>query len=220
MIRSGLILMIRQNTKEGQSPYAIGKELGISKNTAKKYKSNEITKHGLQDRTKQSKLDSFKPAVDQMVGDGIFNCVVIYERLQQMGYTGRITLIKDYVSPLCPARNCPAERYEKQAQMGWVYIDEHGAVHKTPAFMMILGNSWVKYVEFTKRCDFYSLLRCIVKAFEYFGGVPQIVLTDRMKTVIDGSEAGKPLWNKRFEDFTIDMGFIPKVCRLRRPQTK
>jgi len=85
---------------------------------------------------------------------------------------------------------------------------------------MILGNSRAKYLEFTKRCDFYSLLRCIVNAFEYFGGIPEIVLTDRMKTVIEGSEAGKPLWNKRFEDFASDMGFMPKVCRPRRPQTK
>ncbi|WP_432718917.1 hypothetical protein [Pectinatus frisingensis] len=58
---------------------------------------------------------------------------------------------------------------------------------------MILGHSRAKYVELTKRCDFYSLLRCIVNAFEYFGGVPQIVLADIMKTVLDGSEAGKPL---------------------------
>jgi hypothetical protein len=41
-----------------------------------------------------------------------------------------------------------------------------------------------------------------------------------MKTVIDGSESGKPLWNKRFEDFATAMGFVPKVCRPRRPQTK
>jgi transposase len=41
-----------------------------------------------------------------------------------------------------------------------------------------------------------------------------------MKTVIDGREAGKPLWNSRFEDFAAEMGFIPKVCRPRSPQTK
>ena len=75
-------------------------------------------------------------------------------------------------------------------------------------------------MEFTKRCDFYSLLRCIVNALEHFGGVPKTILTDRMKTVIDGSEAGKPVWNRRFEDFARDMGFIPKACRARRPQTK
>jgi hypothetical protein len=100
------------------------------------------------------------------------------------------------------------------------YIDEMGHVHKTPVFTMIMSHSRAKYVEFTKRCDLYSLLRCMVNAFEYYGGVPEIVLTDRMKTVIHGMEAGKPIWNSRFEDFAADMGFVPKVCRARRPQTK
>ena len=228
MIRSGLILMIRQKKQEGQSPYAIAKELGISKNTAKKYAAGETGQQRLKGRIKPSKLDSYKPNIDKMVSNGIFNCVVIYERLQELGYTGGITIIKDYVKDMRPARSSPAvRRYEtlpgKQAQMDWGithYIDEGSIIHKTPVFIMIMGNSRCKYVEFTKRCDFYSLLRCMVNAFEYFGGVPQIVLTDRMKTVIDGSEAGKPLWNKRFENFAADMGFIPKVCRPRRPQTK
>ena len=37
MIRSGLITMIREKSQKGKSAYAISKELGISKNTAKKY---------------------------------------------------------------------------------------------------------------------------------------------------------------------------------------
>ena len=228
MIRSGLILMIRQKAQSGQSPYAIGKEMNISKNTVKKYIAGPVSDHGLKGRTRPSKLDSYKPAINQMVANGIFNCVVIRERLQEMGYDGGVTIVKDYVQTMRPPRNSPAvRRYEtlpgKQAQMDWGivhYLDERGIIHKTPAFVMILGNSRVKYVEFTKRCDFYSLLRCIVNAFEYFGGVPQVILTDRMKTVIDGSEAGQPLWNKRFEEFATDMGFVPKVCRPRRPQTK
>jgi len=36
MIRSGLINMIREKAQKGKSAYAIGMELGISKNTAKK----------------------------------------------------------------------------------------------------------------------------------------------------------------------------------------
>jgi len=65
-----------------------------------------------------------------------------------------------------------------------------------------------------------ELFRCMVNAFEYFGGVPETVLTDNMKTVILGREAGKPIWNSLFEDFAKDMGFIPKVCRPRSPRTK
>ena len=228
MIRSGLILMIRQEAQSGQTAYAIGKKLGISKNTAKKYIKDVPEDHGLKERKRPSKLDPYKLQVDTLMSRGIFNCVVIMERIQDAGYDGGITIIKDYVQNKRPPRNTPAvRRYEtlpgKQAQMDWGivhYIDEKGIVHKAPAFMMILGSSRTKYLEFTKRCDFYSLLRCIVNAFEYFDGVPEIVLTDRMKTVIDGSEAGKPLWNKRFEDFASDMGFIPKVCRPKRPQTK
>lgn len=228
MLRSRLILMIKQKAQAGQSPYAIGKDLNISKNTAKKYANGEKREHGLKGQTRPSKLDPYKPKIAQMIRSGTFNCVVILERLQELGYTGGITIIKDYVKDMRPARSSPAvRRYEtppgKQAQMDWGithYVDEHGVIHKTPAFIMIMGHSRSKYVEFTKRCDFYSLLKCMVNAFEYFGGVPQTVLTDRMKTVIDGSEAGKPLWNKRFEDFAADMGFVPKVCRPRRPQTK
>jgi hypothetical protein len=41
-----------------------------------------------------------------------------------------------------------------------------------------------------------------------------------MKTVIIRRESGRPIWNTSFEDFSIDMGFIPKVCAPRRPQTK
>jgi len=221
MIRSGTINMIREKAQKGKSAYAIGKELGISKNTAKKYMSQPKAEHGLKGRTRPSKLDPFKPKINEMMGNGIFNCVVILERLKDMGYTGGITIIKDYVNPFRPARNAPAvRRYEtlpgKQAQMDWGithYIDEMGIIHKTPAFIMILSNPRTKYVEFTKRCDLYTLLRCMVNAFEYYGGVPEVVLTDRMKTVINGSEAGKPIWNSRFEEFAADMGFVPKVCR-------
>jgi transposase len=228
MIRSGLINMIREKAQKGKSAYAIGKELGISKNTAKKYMNQPRAEHGLKGRKKPSKLDPFKPEIHEMLKSGIFNCVVIHERLQDKGYTGGITIIKDYVKPFRPAKSAPAvRRYEtlpgKQAQMDWgisCYIDEMGHVHKTPVFTMIMSHSRAKYVEFTKRCDLYSLLRCMVNAFEYYGGVPEIVLTDRMKTVIHGMEAGKPIWNSRFEDFAADMGFVPKVCRAIRPQTK
>jgi len=43
MIRSGLILMIRHEALSGQTAYAIGKNLCISKNTAKKY-LNDVPK--------------------------------------------------------------------------------------------------------------------------------------------------------------------------------
>ena len=59
-----------------------------------------------------------------------------------------------------------------------------------------------------------------MNAFNYFGGVPNEILTDNMKTVVVGREAGKVIWNTQFSDFAVDIGFVPKVCRVRTPQTK
>jgi transposase len=230
MIRSGLITMIRLKSDQGKSAYAISKEMCVAENTAKKYISQrgEEHIHGLKGKVKGSKMDAFKPYLNELLGQGIFNCVVLLEKLQKKNYNGGITIIKDYVSDFRPPKSGKAvQRYEtppgKQAQMDWGiihYIDEHGVIHKSPAFVMIMGSSRAKYAEFTKRCDLYSLLKCMVNAFEYFGGIPETVLTDRMKTVIIGSEAGKPIWNSQFSDFAADIGFVPKVCKPRKPQTK
>jgi len=200
--------MIREKAQNGKSAYAIGKELNISKNTAKKYLTQPRKEHGLKGRKRPSKLGPFKPQIDEMIKNGIYNCVVIVERLNEMGYAGGITIIKDYVKQFRPARSSQAvQRYETppgmQAQMDWGiahYTDDKGKIHKTPFFVMILVYSRCKYIEFAKRCDIYSLLRCMVNAFEYFGGVPEVVLTDRMKTMVNASEAGRPIWNSQKVD--------------------
>ena len=159
----------------------------------------------------------------------IFNYdLLILESLKVEGYSGGKTIIKDYVQPFRPPKSIPAvSRYEtppgKQAQMDWgicQYLDPDGEIHKVPAFVMILSHSRAKYVEFTKRCDLKSLERCILNALEYFGGVPDVVLTDNMKTVVLRHEAGKAIFLPAFESFCADMGFLPKTCQVRRPQTK
>lgn len=62
--------------------------------------------------------------------------------------------------------------------------------------------------------------RCIINAFEYFGGVPKEVLTDNMKIVVDHKEARRIVWNSQFADFVAEIGFVSTVCKVRKPQTK
>lgn len=120
MLRSGTILMIREKAESGESAYAIGKELRISKNTAHKYIERREATPVKIDRF--SKLDAYKPQLDELMDRGIFNCVVLLERLQSTGYSGGISILKEYVHPYRPAKALPAVRlYEtpagKQAQM-------------------------------------------------------------------------------------------------------
>lgn len=228
MIRSGLILMIKNSAAKGKSVRQISQEIGVSENTVRKYMTQPAKLHGLKGRTKPSKLDPYKPTLQELMGQGIFNCVVLLRRIQALGYDGSLTILKDYVHPFRPARSVPAvQRYEtkpgKQAQMDWgicQFEDTAGNLHHIPAFVMVLSSSRVKYLEFTTRCDLRSMERCMLNAFRYFGGVPEEVLTDNMKTVVDHREAGNVIWNPQFADFAAEIGFLPKVCKVRKPQTK
>ena len=170
MIRSGLILMIKDKALKGKSAYAIGAELGISKNTAKKYMEQPVRSRGLKGKKKSSKLDPYKPQLVQWIQEGIFNCVVLMERLREVGYDGG-----ECVQPHRPAKTTPAvRRYEtpsgQQAQMDWgicQYLDQENKPHKVAMFVMILGHSRAKYIEFVKRRDLRSLERCMLGAFRH-----------------------------------------------------
>ena len=120
MLRSGTIMKIRESVHAGKSAYAIGKELGISKNTARKYmQPSEPT---VKKAERSSKLDAYVPLLHELMADGIYNCVVLLEHLRTAGYDGGISILKDYVHPFRLPKQLPAvRRYEtepgKQAQM-------------------------------------------------------------------------------------------------------
>src|SRR5665647_1572485 len=89
-------------------------------------------------------------------------------------------------------------------------------------FNMILGYSRMRYVEFTLSIDTPTLIQCHLNAFEYFGGFTQEILYDNMKQVVikRALKASDSEWNSQFEDFFKYYGFIPRLCRPYRPQTK
>jgi hypothetical protein len=71
----------------------------------------------------------------------------------------------------------------------------------------------MRFVTFVKRCDTPTLIRCLMEAFEYFGGLTKVALTDRMKSVLLEMEEKKPRWNPRFADFMVSIGVAARVCK-------
>ncbi len=231
MKESGVSIMLKEKVgMQRRTISAVARETGMSRTTVRKYLKEGERPHGNTGRKRGSKLDAYQERLDGWMQDGIYNCVRLLELLQEQGYVGGITVVKDYVRERRPplVRTGPAvRRYEtppgRQSQMDWGILkfeDPDGSVHKVACFAMVLGHSRTRYVEFSRRCDVWSLLRCMVNAFESYGGVPRTVLTDRMKTVLQSTDNGAPVWQERFLRFATEMGFVPKVCRTRRPQTK
>jgi transposase len=227
VLRSGIVNTIRELAVQGKPIRRIADELGLARNTVRKY-----LRGGLEARSRPkrpSKLDPFKEQLQRWVcEDHLTNCETLVGRLQAAGYVGKTTLVKDFVRPLRPRASGrqPVIRYEtkpgEQLQFDWgefVY-EQAGATRKLFGFTAILSYSRLRYVVFAKRCDAPSLIRCLAQALGYFGGVPRSVLTDRMKTVLLEMESGAPHWHPRFQELVSALGIMPRVCKPYTPQTK
>ena len=78
----------------------------------------------------------------------------------------------------------------------------------------------MRFVPFVKRCEVQTLIRCLMEAFEYFGGLPKAALTDRMKRVWLEMEDKTPRWNACFADFLASIAVAPRDGLAFTPQTK
>jgi len=214
---------------EGQSIRSIAKTLGVSRNSVRKYLRSPQVPRAKPRAPRPSKLDPHKAHVQQRLDDGLDNCVVLLRELRGKGYSGGITILKEYVHPYRRRKQPQATvRFEteigEQAQVDWgsfTYLTPDGERQRVWAFVMVLSWSRAIYVEFVRRADAATFIRCHINAFGHFGGIPKRCLYDNAKVVVLGREAGgQPQWNPLFLDFALRIGFDIKLCRPYRAQTK
>src|ERR1700674_3959583 len=230
MIRSRTVNTIHELAAQGKSIQDIAITLGLARNTVRKYlRHPELSSMPHPRPNRRSKLDPFKEQIKQWIKeDHCYNCESMLPRLLAMGYTGSLSVLKAFVHPLRPAAggHYPVVRYEtepgKQVQFDWgeFKYEREGAPRKLYGFTAILCYSRMRFVTFVKRCDAPTMIRCLMEAFEYFGGLPKAALTDRMKSVLLEMEGKVPRWNPLFADFMASIGVAPRVCKAFTPQTK
>ena len=228
MIRSSTIHTIHELATQGKSIHAIARELGIARNTVRRYLRGKP--EAVARPKRGSKLDPYKGQIHRWINeDHLLNCEVMLPRLQALGYAGSAATLRAYVHTVRPRNvgRMPVMRYEtkpgEQMQYDWAefHYEQDGKERKFYGFTAVLGYSRMRFVTFVKRCDTASMLRCMIDAFDYFGGLPKAALTDRMKSVfLDELDGETPRWNPLFADFMATLGVAPRVCKPRKPQTK
>ena len=231
ILRGDIWMDIRSDRQKGLNYTEIGRKHGIDPRTAKKYAKAE-EKPTYKSRTKQSILDPYKEAIDTMLAEAPYSAVILLERITEQGYTGKYTIVKDYVRTKKKELNHQATvRFETipglQGQVDWAHFEqykvfENGQYKKLYCFLMILGYSRTRYIEFVTDMTTDTLLRCHINAFRYFGGYPQEILYDNMKQVVVKRllKQKDSTLNSQFEDFAGFYGFKPVLCRPYRGQTK
>lgn len=223
---------IRNDRQKGMSFAEISRKHHLDPRTAKKYALSETRPAYKLTEPKPSKLDPFKQQIDLWLEEAPYNAVRILEKLQEQGFTGKYSIVKEYVRGKKKDLDERATvRFETmpglQGQVDWAFFEDYlvpeGDKHKKLyCFLMILGYSRTRYIEFVTDMSTNTLIRCHQNAFRYFNGYPEEILYDNMKQVVVKRllKQKDSTLNRQFEDFAGFYGFKPILCRPYRGQTK
>jgi transposase len=213
---------------------------GISRARLRRLKENGFVfqPHGNKGKSaERTVLTGYSGALDDMLRNGITNSSVCFERLQQIGYSGSLTVVKTYIGKhrdLIPAQRqlvAPqgnrGRRYTtppgEAFQMDWGFVkvkDQFGNEFTAACFVMVCHHCGVGYIEFFPNAKQENLFIGMIHAFQYMGA-PEYVLTDNMKSVVVRRDLeGKPIWQVDYEAFMLNVGFKTKLCKPRHPFTK
>lgn len=223
---------IRADHQKGLSYSEIGRKYNIDRRTAKKYAESDSRPEYVLTDSKPSKLDPYKAQIMMWLEEAPYSAMRIWEKVREQGFEGGYTVVKQYVRGKKEQLNEQATvRFETmpglQAQVDWAFFEdyrvrENGEEKKLYCFLMILGYSRMRYIEFVTDMSTDTLIRCHVNAFRYMGGYPEEILYDNMKQVVIKRlmKQEESTLNRQFEDFAGFYGFKPVLCRPYRGQTK
>jgi transposase len=210
----------------------IARKYHLDPRTAKKYALSETKPVYKLSQPRPSKLDPYKQQINVWLEEAPYSAARILEKLQDQGFGGKYSIVKDYVrGQKKDLEEKATVRFETmpglQGQVDWAFFEDHivleaGKPKKLYCFLMVLGYSRMRYIEFVTDMSTNTLIRCHQNAFRYFNGYPEEILYDNMKQVVVKRllRQEDSTLNRQFEDFAGFYGFKPILCRPYRGQTK
>lgn len=219
----------------GWSQRRLSREFGISRQRVKRIieqndEQRESTNTTPQSTAKKrgSKLDPYYDYIDELLAtfkDPPITNQRVYELLQEKGYPGKISILRDYLlskrgkkqaAPIIASPTAPGQR----ASHDWseYQIDFFAGKQKVTLFSIILNYSRRQYIEVVEDKSQSTLFKCLVNTFLYYGGVPQEIKSDNQKACVDRWEMGKPVFNKHYLGFASHYRFTPLSITPGKPR--
>jgi transposase len=172
-----------------------------------------------------------RPRVTDMVGaliakrveatDGRISAKRLLPLCRAQGYTGSGRSLRRAV-----AEAKAAHRRTRRSYRPWVPVPgEHlvidwGEEDGLQVFCAVLAWSRWRFVRFAQRQDQATTLALLAECFELIGGVPAVVLTDRMGCLKGGVVANVVVPAPGYVGFAAHYGFRPDFCEAGDPESK
>ena len=95
-----------------------------------------------------------------------------------------------------------------------------GEVTEVELYVVVLGASNYTYAEATRTQQLGDFVGSTVRAFEYFGAVPQVLVPDQLRSAVTGPDRYEPDINATFLEMASHYGVAVIPARPRRPRDK
>jgi len=175
-----------------------------------------------------SKLDPFKGQIVALLEGHNYSAQQIFQQLQTQGYAGGYGIVKQLVRLVRPVRKpayltlqfAPADCAQVDwGSFGWIQVGN--TRRRLSFFVMVLCYSRLLYIEFTLGQSMEWFLSCHQHALEFFGGTPDRIMIDNLKTGVLFHPAGASAqFHPQYLDFAGRYGFVPVACAVRRANEK
>jgi transposase len=152
----------------------------------------------------------------------------IYQDLvTESQYSGSYDSVKRYIKTLKNSAPKLYARIETPAgEQSQVDFGEgaptlkNGRYCKPNLFVMTLSYSRKSYQEVVWSQDVETFLKCHEHAFQYFGGVPNTILMDNLKSAVLKANFYEPEMNPNYLAFAQHYNFVPLPCKVQTPEHK
>ena len=207
----------------------IARHLRIGRSTVKKYIDNP-NPAPVKRKKRASKLDAYRKIIKQLLEqDPQVKAPVVLQRIQQQGFDGKITIVRDYLLQLRGRQSSrrPFIRFEsppaEQMQIDWGHFGhlQYGQTNrKLYALAIIESYSRMLYVQFTHNQKQEALHQSLLDAFRFFGGTPKEIVVDNMLTAVTERQGSLIRFNGTFLEFLRPFKIMPVACNPGAPYEK
>lgn len=228
-------MLLKHYLDQGLSKAEVARRFSVSRTTIYNWIATGQLDHqpgsaalGYSPRPKTpQKLDPFKAIINtRLEAYPKLTAQRLFEEVRAAGYAGGYSRLSAYVRQVRPREPAdPVVRYETPAgRQGQVDFGSFSLPWgRRYALLVVLSYSRLLWLRFFQRQTMEVLFRGLEGAFERFGGVPQELLFDQMRSVAisDHRERGGALvLNAEFQRFARHWGFRTRLCRPYRARTK
>lgn len=211
---------IHQGHREGLKIVQIARALSMHPETVSKWLRVEHYRQR-QPVPRASCLDPYKSLILRWITEHPLSAQQVFQRLREAGYTGGLSILKDYIREIRPPQHKSFLKLSfaagECAQIDW---GEYGTIavgstrRRLSFFVMVLCYSRQMYLEFTVSQTMEHFLAAHEHAFAALG-VPEKIMVDNLKSAVLKRLVGEaPVLNPRYLDFSRHHAFKIAPCNV------